>query len=181
MQAGEQDILLVSPFMCTSVQLDADGTDCLLPPMQGSSPSVGVAMPQLSLDGSGGVVGMSLPWLEKPVGLSCGTTMQPLHRTPELLLLLGTRTLCLSLASSEDPTANGFTSTFLLEFAMMSHLAAMNSHEQTSLEAAEPDLAPGDIASRLQEGRWCRSPPRSDLLSFPSCAPGAAASPLSQR
>lgn len=56
-----------------------------------------------------------------------------------------TGTLCLCLASSEDPTADGLTSTSLLEFAMMSHLEAMNSHEQTSPEAAEPDLAPGSL------------------------------------
>ncbi|NXB04906.1 PDXL2 protein, partial [Cnemophilus loriae] len=56
-----------------------------------------------------------------------------------------TGTLCLCLASSEDPAADGLTSTSLLEFAMMSHLEAMNSHEQTSPEAAEPDLAPGSL------------------------------------
>ncbi|NWI94505.1 PDXL2 protein, partial [Pitta sordida] len=52
---------------------------------------------------------------------------------------------CLCLASSEDPTADGLTSTSLLEFAVMSHLEAMNSHEQTSPEAAELDLAPGSL------------------------------------
>ncbi|NWZ68504.1 PDXL2 protein, partial [Acrocephalus arundinaceus] len=56
-----------------------------------------------------------------------------------------TGTRCLCLASSEDPTADGLTSTSLLEFAMMSHLEAMNSHEQTSPEVAEPDLAPGSL------------------------------------
>ncbi|NXI50340.1 PDXL2 protein, partial [Chloroceryle aenea] len=54
-----------------------------------------------------------------------------------------TGTLCLCFASSEEPTTDGLTSTSLLEFAMMSHLDAMNSHEQTNTEASEPDLAPG--------------------------------------
>ncbi|NXY76046.1 PDXL2 protein, partial [Glareola pratincola] len=58
---------------------------------------------------------------------------------------LYTGTLCLCLASSEESTTDGLTSTSLLEFAMMSHLEAMNSHEQTSPEAAEPDLAPGSL------------------------------------
>ncbi|NXF95571.1 PDXL2 protein, partial [Eubucco bourcierii] len=56
-----------------------------------------------------------------------------------------TGTLWLCLASSEEPTTDGLTSTSLLEFAMMSHLEAMNSQEQTSPEAAEPDLAPGSL------------------------------------
>ncbi|NWT96829.1 PDXL2 protein, partial [Urocynchramus pylzowi] len=56
-----------------------------------------------------------------------------------------TGTLCLCLASSEDQTADGLTSTSLLEFSMMSHLEAMNSHEQTRSEAAESDLAPGSL------------------------------------
>lgn len=56
----------------------------------GCSPGVGAAkaIPWLLLGGPGRAPGMSLPWLEKPEGLCCGTAMQPLHRAPALLLLL---------------------------------------------------------------------------------------------
>ncbi|NXO00776.1 PDXL2 protein, partial [Rhinopomastus cyanomelas] len=56
-----------------------------------------------------------------------------------------TGTLCLCLASSEEPTTDGLTSTSLLEFAMLSNLEPVNSHEQTILEPTEPDLAPGSL------------------------------------
>ncbi|RMC04451.1 hypothetical protein DUI87_18894 [Hirundo rustica rustica] len=78
--------------------------------------------------------------------------MQPLHQALALLLLLATVTLCLCLASSEDPTANGLISTYLLEFGMVSHLEAMNSHKQTSLEAAELAAAPGSLSAAPGSG-----------------------------
>uniref|UniRef100_A0A8C3NHG0 Podocalyxin like 2 n=1 Tax=Geospiza parvula TaxID=87175 RepID=A0A8C3NHG0_GEOPR len=95
--------------------------------------------------------------------------MQPLHRAPALLLLLllAAGTLCLCLASSEDPTADGLTSTSLLEFAMMSHLEAMNSHEQTRPEAAEPDLAPGSLHAAPGSGFASEENEESKILQPP--------------
>ncbi|XP_071406578.1 podocalyxin-like protein 2 [Pithys albifrons albifrons] len=94
--------------------------------------------------------------------------MQPLYRAPALLLLLLTAgTLCLCLASSEDPTADGLTSTSLVEFAMMSHLEAMNSHEQTSLETAEPDLVPGSLHAAPGSGFASEENEESKILQPP--------------
>ncbi|NXA00821.1 PDXL2 protein, partial [Nesospiza acunhae] len=78
-----------------------------------------------------------------------------------------TGTLCLCLASSEDPTADGLTSTSLLEFAMMSHLEAMNSHEQTRPEAAEPDLAPGSLHAAPGSGFASEENEESKILQPP--------------
>ncbi|NWQ60306.1 PDXL2 protein, partial [Neopipo cinnamomea] len=78
-----------------------------------------------------------------------------------------TGTLCLCLASSEDPTADGLTSTSLLEFAMMSHLEAMNSHEQTSPEPAEPDLAPGSLHAAPGSGFASEENEESKILQPP--------------
>ncbi|NWT08593.1 PDXL2 protein, partial [Vireo altiloquus] len=78
-----------------------------------------------------------------------------------------TGTLCLCLASSEDPTADGLTSTSLLEFAMMSHLEAMNSHEQTSPEAAEPDLALGSLHAAPGSGFASEENEESKILQPP--------------
>ncbi|KAF1646396.1 Podocalyxin-like protein 2, partial [Aptenodytes patagonicus] len=78
-----------------------------------------------------------------------------------------TGTLCLCLASSEEPTADGLTSTSLLEFAMMSHLEAMNSHEQTSPEAAEPDLAPGSLHAAAGSGFASEENEESKILQPP--------------
>ncbi|KFP72147.1 Podocalyxin-like 2, partial [Acanthisitta chloris] len=69
--------------------------------------------------------------------------------------------------SSEDPTADGLTSTSLLEFAMMSHLEAMNSHEQTSPEAAEPDLAPGSLHAAPGSGFASEENEESKILQPP--------------
>ncbi|NXE62788.1 PDXL2 protein, partial [Calcarius ornatus] len=76
-------------------------------------------------------------------------------------------TLCLCLASSEDPTADGLTSTSLLEFAVMSHLEAMNSHEQTRPEAAEPDLAPGSLHAAPGSGFASEENEESKILQPP--------------
>ncbi|NWX15401.1 PDXL2 protein, partial [Aegotheles bennettii] len=78
-----------------------------------------------------------------------------------------TGNLCLCLASSEEPTADGLTSTSLLEFAMMSHLEAMNSHEQTSPEAAEPDLAPGSLHAAPGSGFASEENEESKILQPP--------------
>ncbi|NXT31496.1 PDXL2 protein, partial [Pelecanoides urinatrix] len=78
-----------------------------------------------------------------------------------------TGTLCLCLASSEEPTADGLTSTSLLEFAMMSHLEAMNSHEQTSPGAAEPDLAPGSLHAAPGSGFASEENEESKILQPP--------------
>ncbi|NXO72688.1 PDXL2 protein, partial [Phainopepla nitens] len=78
-----------------------------------------------------------------------------------------TGTLCLCLASSEDPTADGLTSTSLLEFAMMSHLEAMNSHEQASPEAAEPDLVPGSLHAAPGSGFASEENEESKILQPP--------------
>ncbi|KAF1565738.1 UNVERIFIED_CONTAM: Podocalyxin-like protein 2, partial [Eudyptes robustus] len=78
-----------------------------------------------------------------------------------------TGTLCLCLASSSEPTADGLTSTSLLEFAMMSHLEAMNSHEQTSPEAAEPDLAPGSLHAAPGSGFASEENEESKILQPP--------------
>ncbi|KFM11070.1 Podocalyxin-like 2, partial [Aptenodytes forsteri] len=69
--------------------------------------------------------------------------------------------------SSEEPTADGLTSTSLLEFAMMSHLEAMNSHEQTSPEAAEPDLAPGSLHAAAGSGFASEENEESKILQPP--------------
>lgn len=76
-----------------------------------------------------------------------------------------TGTLCLCLASSEEPTADGLTSTSLLEFAMMSHLEAVN--EQTSPEAAEPDLAPGSLHAAPGSGFASEENEESKILQPP--------------
>ncbi|NXH78430.1 PDXL2 protein, partial [Hydrobates tethys] len=78
-----------------------------------------------------------------------------------------TGTLCLCLASSEEPTADGLTSTSLLEFAMMSQLEPMNSHEQTSPEAAEPDLAPGSLPAAPGSGFASEENEESKILQPP--------------
>ncbi|NXL82284.1 PDXL2 protein, partial [Leptocoma aspasia] len=78
-----------------------------------------------------------------------------------------TGTLCLCLASSEDPTADGLTSTSLLEFPMMSHLEAMNSHEQTRPEAAELDLAPGSLHAAPGSGFASEENEESKILQPP--------------
>ncbi|NXB64073.1 PDXL2 protein, partial [Struthidea cinerea] len=78
-----------------------------------------------------------------------------------------TGTLCICLASSEDPTADGLTSTSLLEFAVMSHLEAMNSHEQTSPEAAELDLAPGSLHAAPGSGFASEENEESKILQPP--------------
>ncbi|KFP91314.1 Podocalyxin-like 2, partial [Apaloderma vittatum] len=69
--------------------------------------------------------------------------------------------------SSEEPTADGLTSTSLLEFAMMSHLEAMNSHEQTSPEATEPDLAPGSLHAAPGSGFTSEENEESKILQPP--------------
>ncbi|TFK12220.1 complexin-4 [Platysternon megacephalum] len=56
-----------------------------------------------------------------------------------LAVLLAWETLCICLVSSEEPTAEGLTSTSLVEFTMMSHLELLDSSEQSNLEATEPD------------------------------------------
>ncbi|NWY75613.1 PDXL2 protein, partial [Erithacus rubecula] len=76
-------------------------------------------------------------------------------------------TLCLCLASSEDPAADGLTSTSLLEFAMMSQLEAMNSQEQPSPEAAEPDLAPGSLHAAPGSGFASEENEESKILQPP--------------
>ncbi|TRZ13651.1 hypothetical protein HGM15179_013467 [Zosterops borbonicus] len=70
-------------------------------------------------------------------------------------------------ASEEDPTADGLKSTSLLEFAMMSHLEAMNSHEQTSLEAAQLDLAPGSLHAAPGSGLASEENEESKILQPP--------------
>ncbi|NXV34869.1 PDXL2 protein, partial [Rissa tridactyla] len=80
---------------------------------------------------------------------------------------LYTGTLCLCLASSEEPTTDGLTSTSLLEFAMMSHLEAVKSHEQTSPEAAEPDLAPGSLHAAPGSGFASEENEESKILQPP--------------
>ncbi|NXN49604.1 PDXL2 protein, partial [Rynchops niger] len=80
---------------------------------------------------------------------------------------LYTGTLCLCLASSEEPTTDGLTSTSLLEFAMMSHLEAINSHEQASPEAAEPDLAPGSLHAAPGSGFASEENEESKILQPP--------------
>ncbi|NXL83109.1 PDXL2 protein, partial [Alectura lathami] len=78
-----------------------------------------------------------------------------------------TGTLCLCLASSEEPTTDGLTSTSLLEFAMMSHLEAMSSHEQTSPEPAEPDLMPGSLHAAPGSGFASEENEESKILQPP--------------
>ncbi|NXC40939.1 PDXL2 protein, partial [Penelope pileata] len=76
-------------------------------------------------------------------------------------------TLCLCLASSEEPTTDGLTSTSLLEFAVMSNLEAMSSREQTSPEAAEPDLIPGSLHAAPGSGFASEENEESKILQPP--------------
>ncbi|KFQ70071.1 Podocalyxin-like 2, partial [Phaethon lepturus] len=69
--------------------------------------------------------------------------------------------------SSEEPTADGLTSTSLLEFAMMSNLEAVNSHEQTSPEAAESDLAAGSLHAAPGSGFASEENEESKILQPP--------------
>ncbi|KFO94232.1 Podocalyxin-like 2, partial [Buceros rhinoceros silvestris] len=69
--------------------------------------------------------------------------------------------------SSEEPAGDGLTSTSLMEFAMMSHLEAMNSHEQTSPEAVEPDLAPGSLHAAPGSGFASEENEESKILQPP--------------
>ncbi|KFU96925.1 Podocalyxin-like 2, partial [Pterocles gutturalis] len=69
--------------------------------------------------------------------------------------------------SSEEPTTDGLTSTSLLEFAMMSNLEAMSSHEQTTPEAAEPDLAPGSLHAAPGSGFASEENEESKILQPP--------------
>ncbi|NXR59941.1 PDXL2 protein, partial [Rhadina sibilatrix] len=78
-----------------------------------------------------------------------------------------TGTWCLCIASSEDPTTDGLTSTSLLEFSMMSQLETMNSHEQTSPEAAEPDLALGSLHAAPGSGFASEENEESKILQPP--------------
>ncbi|NXL55183.1 PDXL2 protein, partial [Chordeiles acutipennis] len=80
---------------------------------------------------------------------------------------LYTGILCFCLAISEEPTTDGLTSTSLLEFAMMSHLEAMNSHEQTSPEAAESDLAPSSLHAAPGSGFASEENEESKILQPP--------------
>ncbi|NXW44862.1 PDXL2 protein, partial [Nyctiprogne leucopyga] len=80
---------------------------------------------------------------------------------------LYTGILCFCLASSEEPTTDGLTSTSLLEFAMMSHLEAVNSHEQTSPEVAEPDLAPSSLHAAPGSGFASEENEESKILQPP--------------
>ncbi|XP_010181650.1 PREDICTED: podocalyxin-like protein 2, partial [Mesitornis unicolor] len=85
----------------------------------------------------------------------------------ETLPCCSTGTLCLCLASSEEPTTDGLTSTSLLEFAAMSHLEAVGSHEQTSPEPAEPDLAPGSLHAAPGSGFASEENEESRILQPP--------------
>ncbi|KFQ34616.1 Podocalyxin-like 2, partial [Mesitornis unicolor] len=69
--------------------------------------------------------------------------------------------------SSEEPTTDGLTSTSLLEFAAMSHLEAVGSHEQTSPEPAEPDLAPGSLHAAPGSGFASEENEESRILQPP--------------
>ncbi|KFV78443.1 Podocalyxin-like 2, partial [Struthio camelus australis] len=69
--------------------------------------------------------------------------------------------------SSEEPTADGLTSTSLLEFAMMSHLEALNSHEQTSPEAPEAELAPSSLHAAPGSGFASEENEESKILQPP--------------
>ncbi|NXA51819.1 PDXL2 protein, partial [Nothocercus julius] len=78
-----------------------------------------------------------------------------------------TGTLCLCLASSEEPTADGLTSTSLLEFAVMSHLEALNSHEQPSPEVQEAELSPSSLHAAPGSGFASEENEESKILQPP--------------
>ncbi|NWS39013.1 PDXL2 protein, partial [Probosciger aterrimus] len=78
-----------------------------------------------------------------------------------------TGTLHLCLASSEETTTDGLTSTSLLEFAVMSHLEAMNSHEEASPEPTEPDLAPVSLHAAPGSGFASEENEESKILQPP--------------
>ncbi|XP_061213129.1 podocalyxin-like protein 2 [Neopsephotus bourkii] len=92
--------------------------------------------------------------------------MQPSHRAPALLLLLllAAGTLHLCLASSEETTADGLTSTSLLEFAVLPHMEAMNSHERAS---QEPDLTPVSLHAAPGSGFASEENEESKILQPP--------------
>ncbi|NWY03671.1 PDXL2 protein, partial [Nothoprocta ornata] len=76
-------------------------------------------------------------------------------------------TWCLCLASSEEPTADGLTSTSLLELAVMSHLEALNSQEQPSPEAPEGELGPGALHAAPGSGFASEENEESKILQPP--------------
>uniref|UniRef100_A0A8C6Z314 Podocalyxin like 2 n=1 Tax=Nothoprocta perdicaria TaxID=30464 RepID=A0A8C6Z314_NOTPE len=76
-------------------------------------------------------------------------------------------TWCLCLASSEEPTADGLTSTSLLELAVMSHLEALNSQEQPSPEAPEGELGPGTLHAAPGSGFASEENEESKILQPP--------------
>ncbi|NWX83452.1 PDXL2 protein, partial [Nothoprocta pentlandii] len=76
-------------------------------------------------------------------------------------------TWCLCLASSEEPTADGLTSTSLLELAAMSHLEALNSQEQPSPEAPEGELGPGALHAAPGSGFASEENEESKILQPP--------------
>uniref|UniRef100_A0A8B9IX16 Podocalyxin like 2 n=1 Tax=Amazona collaria TaxID=241587 RepID=A0A8B9IX16_9PSIT len=64
-------------------------------------------------------------------------------------------------------TADGLTSTSLLEFAVMPHLEAMNSQEQASSEPAEPDLSPVSLHAAPGSGFASEENEESKILQPP--------------
>uniref|UniRef100_A0A8C7EBC1 Podocalyxin like 2 n=1 Tax=Nothoprocta perdicaria TaxID=30464 RepID=A0A8C7EBC1_NOTPE len=67
----------------------------------------------------------------------------------------------------KEPTADGLTSTSLLELAVMSHLEALNSQEQPSPEAPEGELGPGTLHAAPGSGFASEENEESKILQPP--------------
>uniref|UniRef100_A0A8C0GNV6 Podocalyxin like 2 n=1 Tax=Chelonoidis abingdonii TaxID=106734 RepID=A0A8C0GNV6_CHEAB len=77
------------------------------------------------------------------------------------------RTLCICLVSCEEPTAEGLTSTSLVEFTMMSHPELLDSSEQSNLEATEPDPVLGTLHASAGSGFASEENEESKILQPP--------------
>uniref|UniRef100_A0A8C8RZS2 Podocalyxin like 2 n=1 Tax=Pelusios castaneus TaxID=367368 RepID=A0A8C8RZS2_9SAUR len=90
-----------------------------------------------------------------------------LRRPQGLAGLLAWGALCICLASSEEPTTEGLTSTSLVEFTMMSPLEPLDSSEQSNLEAPEPDLVPSALQAFAGSGFASEENEESKILQPP--------------
>ncbi|KAM8799649.1 podocalyxin-like protein 2 [Eudromia elegans] len=97
--------------------------------------------------------------------------MQPSRRAPALppllLLLVAAGTLCRCLAAPEEPSAEGLTSTSLLDVAAMSRLEALGSREQPGAEAPEAELGAGSLHAAPGSGFASEENEESKILQPP--------------
>ncbi|NXA40061.1 PDXL2 protein, partial [Eudromia elegans] len=76
-------------------------------------------------------------------------------------------TLCCCLAAPEEPSAEGLTSTSLLDVAAMSRLEALGSREQPGAEAPEAELGAGSLHAAPSSGFASEENEESKILQPP--------------